>query len=143
MDITSKARKHLGMETTHSLHSTTPGSVSLWPGGVGRNIAEATHRILSNKSSSQIPILVSLVGEDTIGGVLRNELSRIGMRTDGLILAPGGVSAACSIVLDAEGGLIAGVADMNIIESLEGKEVNLFTLYKTRPYSTPHPHTGH
>jgi len=114
------------METTHSLHSTTPGSVSLSPGGVGRNIAEAAHRILSNKSGSQTPVLISIVGEDIMGGVLRNELSRIGMRTDGLITIPGKASAVCNMVLDTGGGLITGVADMDIIESLEGKAVSLF-----------------
>jgi pseudouridine-5'-phosphate glycosidase/pseudouridine kinase len=125
MDITSRALKQPGMETTHSLHSTTPGSVSLSPGGVGRNIAEATHRILSKKSGSQAPVLVSLVGEDTMGEVLWNELSRIGMRTDGLIPIPGSTSAVCNMVLDTEGGLVTGVADMDIIESLEGKTVGL------------------
>lgn len=125
MDITSRAHEQPGMQTT-PLHSTTPGSVSLSPGGVGRNIAEATHRILSKKSGSQNPVLVSLVGEDVIGGVLRNELSRIGMRTDGLISTPGKASAVCNMVLDTEGGLITGVAGMDIIESLEGKTVSHF-----------------
>ena len=125
MDITSRARRQPGMKTTHSLHSTTPGSVSVSPGGVGRNIAEATHRILSKKSGSQTPVLVSLIGEDTMGGVLRNELSRIGMRTDGLIPIPGKASSVCNMMLDTEGGLITGVADMDIIESLEGDTVSL------------------
>ena len=116
------------MKTTHSLHSTTPGSVSVSPGGVGRNIAEATHRILSKKSGSRTPVLVSLIGEDTMGGVLRNGLSRIGMRTDGLIPIPGKASSVCNMVLDTEGGLITGVADMDIIESLEGDTVSLLPL---------------
>lgn len=125
MDITSRTRKQPAMETTHSSHSTTPGSVSLSPGGVGRNIAEATHRILSRKSGSQTPVLVSVVGEDIMGGVLRDELSRIGIRTDGLIPIPGGASAVCNIMLDTEGGLITGVADMDIVESLEGEAVSI------------------
>jgi len=124
MDVTSRARKQPGMETTHSLHSTTPGSVSLSPGGVGRNIAEAAHRIISKEAGPQAPVLVSLVGEDIMGRVLRDELSLIGMRTDGLILAPGKSSAVCNMVLDTEGGLITGVADMDIIESLEGNAVS-------------------
>lgn len=123
MDITSRACKQPGLESTHSLHSTTPGSVSLSPGGVGRNVAEATHRILSKTSSSQAPVLVSLVGEDIMGRVLRDELSRIGMRTDGLISTPEKTSAVCNMVMDTEGGLIAGVADMDIVESLEGKAI--------------------
>ena len=128
MDITSRARRQPSMKTTHSLHSTTPGSVSVSPGGVGRNIAEATHRILSKKSGSQTPVLVSLIGEDTMGGVLRNELSRIGMRMDGLIPIPGKASSVCNMVLDTEGGLITGMADMDIIESLEGDTVSLLPL---------------
>jgi len=125
MDITSRARKQPGTETTHSLYSTTPGLVSLSPGGVGRNIAEATHRILSKKSGPQTPVLVSLIGDDIMGGVLRNELSRIGMRTDGLVPILGKASAVCNMVLDTEGGLITGVADMDIIESLEGTAVSI------------------
>ena len=117
------------MEATHSSHSTTPGSVLLSSGGVGRNIAEAAHRILSKETSPQTPVLVSLVGEDIVGGVLREELSRMGIRTDGLISAPARASAVCNMVLDAEGGLITGVADMDIIESLEGETAS--------PPSTP------
>lgn len=132
MDITSRVRRQTGMEKTHSLHSTAPGSVSLSPGGVGRNIAEATHRILSKKSSSQAPVLVSLIGDDNMGGVLRNELSRTGMRTDGLIPILGKASAVCNMVLDTEGGLVTGVADMDIIESLESKTVNI-SLFTTQP----------
>lgn len=128
MDVTSRAHKQSGMGTTHSSRSTTPGSVSLSPGGVGRNIAEATHRILFKKHSSPAPVLVSLVGEDIVGGVLRDELSRVGMRTSGLILTPGKASAVCNMVMDGEGGLITGVADMDIIESLEGKAVSFSTL---------------
>lgn len=124
MDITSRARKQ-PVKTTHSLHSTAPGSVSLAPGGVGRNIAEAAHRILSKKSDPQTPVLISLVGEDTIGKVLHDELSRIGMRTDGLIIDSGKASAVCNMVMDTGGGLITGVADMHIIESLEGNAVSL------------------
>lgn len=128
MDITSRASKRPGMETTHCLHSTTSGSVYLSPGGVGRNIAEAAHRILSKEHGSQAPVLVSLVGEDIIGGVLRDELSRMDMRTDGLIPVPEKTSAVCNMVMDTEGGLVTGVADMDIIESLEGTAVSLSLL---------------
>jgi len=61
-------------------------------------VPEATHRILSKKSGSQAPVLVSLTGEDITGGVLQNELSRTGMITDGLISIPGEVSAVFNMV---------------------------------------------
>jgi pseudouridine-5'-phosphate glycosidase/pseudouridine kinase len=99
--------------------------VSLSPGGVGRNIAEATHRILSRSPALRYPFWYHLFGEDIMGGVLQNELSRIGMRTDGLIPIPGKASAVCNMVLDTEGGLLTGVADMDITESLEAKAVSL------------------
>jgi len=88
------------------------------------------HRILSKKSGSQTPVLVSLIGEDITGGALQNELSRTGMRTGGSVPIPGEVSATCNIVPNTEEGLLASVADIDIIESLEGKAVSLssFTL---------------
>ena len=75
-------------------------------------------------------MLVTLVGEDTVGDVMRNELWRIGMRTNGLIPIPGKASDVRNVALDTEGGLITGVADMGIIESLEGKAIglSLFTI---------------
>ena len=60
-----------------------------------------------------------------MGGVLRNELSRIAIRTGGLIPIPGEASTVCNMVLDTEGGLFTGAADMDIIESLEGETVDL------------------
>jgi len=116
------------MEATHSLHLATPGSVSLSPGGVGGNITKATHRILSKKYGSRAPVLVSLIGVDIVGGVPRNEPSRTGMRTDGLVSIPGNACAACNTALDAEGGMLTCVADIDIIESLEGEAVNRVVL---------------
>ena len=118
MDITSRARKQPILRTRRLQVR------CLSPGGVVRNITETTHRVLSKKFGSQAPVLVSLIGEDVVGGVLRNELSRIGTRTDGLIPIPGKVSAVWNMVLDAE-GLLTDVANVDIIESLEGKAASL------------------
>jgi len=60
-----------------------------------------------------------------MGGVLRNEPTRIGARADGLITIPGKTSAVRNMVLDTGGGLTTGVADMDIIEPLGGKTVSL------------------
>ena len=46
-----------------------------------------------------------------MGGVPRNEPSRTGTRTDGLVSISGNACAVCNTVLDAEGGLLTGVAD--------------------------------
>jgi len=73
--------------------------------------------------------------------VLRNELSRIGLRPDGLIPIPGKASALCDMVLDAGGGHFTDVANMDVVESLKGKTVSLslFTINRTnRPIRVGH-----
>ncbi|KIP11376.1 hypothetical protein PHLGIDRAFT_472924 [Phlebiopsis gigantea 11061_1 CR5-6] len=117
VDVTARAT-----DTDASLgkHSTSPGTVTTSLGGVGRNIAEAAHRILTTSSPS-LPystVLVSPVGDDAFGRLLVEETSRLGMRADGLVTADSSRSAVCNIVLDGAGNLVGGVADMGIIESL-------------------------
>ena len=94
-------------------------------GGVARNIAEASHRILTSRSSqpSTATMLVSPIGDDAFGRVLLDEMQRIGMRTDGLTQRHGAQTAVCNMVLDSSGNLIGGVADMDIIRSLDGETV--------------------
>ena len=125
-------RKQSGMATTHSLHSTTPGSAPDPPGGAGGNNTEARDCILSKKSGSQAPALVSLTGED-IMGLLQNELSWIGMGPDRLIPIVRKASTLRNVVLDAGGGIFTDVADMDIIESLKGKAASL-SPFTVQPY---------
>jgi len=114
MDLTSHSSQPL------SPRSTTPGSIYLTPGGVGRNIAEAAQNLLPPKSV----MLVSALGTDApnvpdaVGKMLLLEMVQTGMRTDGLIQLDGERSAACSLVLEGEGDLVNGVADMSIVERL-------------------------
>lgn len=101
-------------------HSTSPGTVGLHLGGVGRNVAEAAHRISMSKFQAQpsATILVSSVGDDSLGRLLLEETQRMGMRTDGIVITRQR-SAVCNMVLDGSGNLIGGVADMNIVQSME------------------------
>jgi pseudouridylate synthase / pseudouridine kinase len=94
-------------------------------GGVGRNIAEATHRLLTSNSQDWLSatLLVSVVGVDPFCDLLQNKMKEIGMRTDGLI-ASGMQTAVCNMVLDPDGALVGGVADMDAIQSLDGYEVS-------------------
>lgn len=94
-------------------------------GGVGRNIAEAAHRILALHSSamSTATVLLSHIGDDAFGRILSNEMHRTGMRIDGLIQKFGSRSAVCNLVLDSTGNLTGGVADMDIIRSLDSAAV--------------------
>jgi pseudouridine-5'-phosphate glycosidase/pseudouridine kinase len=123
VDITAQST----LPSTTSAHSTSPGGVSLSLGGVGRNVAEAAHRMLSSTSGLRDPVqLVSAVGDDAFGRLLKEEMGRMGMRLDGLIEA-GTSTAVCNLVLDAEGALIGGVADMGIVEQLGGPKARFRT----------------
>ncbi|KAG0708811.1 Indigoidine synthase A like protein-domain-containing protein [Suillus ampliporus] len=110
--------------------STSPGKVSLSLGGVGRNIAEAAHRVISSYGSefSAATLLVSPVGDDSFGRLLSEETRMLGMRTDGLIPVHGGRSPVCSLLLERSGGLRAGVADMDLVRNMDGHMAREFIL---------------
>ena len=112
MDIT--AQELPGINADFAKQSTVPGHVRVTSGGVGRNIAEATHRILKARSSSLSSILLAPIGKDVFGEILSKELSNAGMRTDGLLEYFDEKSAVCNLVLDGQGALVYGVADMDI-----------------------------
>ena len=130
IDITSST------STALSPRSTTPGSIFVSPGGVGRNIAEAAQNLLPPQSVQ----LVSIIGRhtdssdrneaDELGKLLIAEMERAGLRNDGLVLSPSDNSstAACSLMLEKEGDLAAGVADMAIVENLTGDMVRVLSI---------------
>ncbi|KAI0274834.1 indigoidine synthase A-like protein [Gloeopeniophorella convolvens] len=121
VDVISQANATFNGDTSRGVHSTSPGSVTVHLGGVGRNVAEAAHRTLGTSMSTTL--LVSSIGDDSFGRLLHEEMGRIGMRTDGLVTSPTARSAVCNMVLDSTGNLIGGVADMDIIRSLEPENV--------------------
>ena len=113
MDLTSHSSLPL------SPRSTTPGSICLTPGGVGRNVAEAAQNLLAKDEV----MLVSALGAedqltDAVGRMLLSEMEVAGMRTDGLGTMEGERTAACTLVLEGNMDLVNGVADMGIIEKL-------------------------
>ncbi|KIR26025.1 indigoidine synthase A family protein [Cryptococcus deuterogattii LA55] len=120
IDLTSTSTQSLVPRTT------TPGQVFVSPGGVGRNIAEAAQNLLPSNSVQ----LVSAYGSvsrtpesntaepDAFGKLLLFELAAAHMRTDGLVGKEGRNTAVCSLTLEKDGDLVAGVADMGIVETL-------------------------
>lgn len=104
-------------ESALAAHSTIPGSVSLTLGGVGRNIAEAAHRLSPSDTK-----LLSAIGDDSFGRLLLSELDKMGLRTDGLIKCPGRTSV-CNMTFDSKGHLVNGVADMDVIAELNEEKV--------------------
>ncbi|KAG6862362.1 hypothetical protein C0995_011802 [Termitomyces sp. Mi166 len=119
VDVTAQA---LGMKENLKNHSTSPGTIFLSLGGVARNVAEASHRILSARSSHLSPILVSPIGNDAFGRLLVEETIQFGMRVDGFI-SSNRRTAVCNMFLDNDGGLTSGIADMDITAELEADTV--------------------
>jgi pseudouridine-5'-phosphate glycosidase/pseudouridine kinase len=112
IDITTRPSIPLQPRTT------TPGSILLTPGGVGRNIAEATQNLLPSGSVQLVSMIgTSTEGVDGFGKVLKLEMEGSGMRVDGLVEMEGR-TAGCTLSLGMEGDLNDGVADMGIIEGL-------------------------
>lgn len=124
VDVVSQANAISDAGGSHGRQSTSPGTVGLHLGGVGRNIAEAAYRVSTSRFQAQpsATALVSSVGDDALGRLLLEEMRRIGVRTDGVVMAHQR-SAVCNMVLDSSGDLIGGVADMDIIKSIQPETV--------------------
>lgn len=77
---------------------------------------------------SHASVLLSPVGEDAFGRLLVEETERLGMRTDGLLPLQSQRSAVCNMVLDGVGNLMSGVADMDVILSLDNEVVSCYLM---------------
>ncbi|KAG6856639.1 hypothetical protein H0H87_002229 [Tephrocybe sp. NHM501043] len=117
VDISAQA---LGDNKVLTARSTAPGHVSLSLGGVARNIAEASHRLLSASGAIPrlTPVLVSPIGDDAFGRLLIKETTELGMRVDGFVQSSK-PTAVCNMVIDSNGDLIGGIADMDIVKALK------------------------
>ena len=131
VDIISKANPSSDGSFPHK--TTVSGSVTSSLGGVARNVAEAAHRILyaSGPSNKDTVLLISPVGADPFGNMVRDGVSALGMRTDGILVSQiaGEASslprtAVCNMVLDGKGDLMAGIADMDVTHSLSFSDVS-------------------
>ncbi|KAI8906394.1 Indigoidine synthase A like protein-domain-containing protein [Gorgonomyces haynaldii] len=89
------------------LKTSTPGHIQESLGGVGRNMAEACHRLGGN------PLFFSVVGRDMAGNAILEQLQSFGMDTS-CISQEDGNTARYNAFLDENGDLIGAVADMHI-----------------------------
>ncbi|KAI9176145.1 hypothetical protein H9P43_006510 [Blastocladiella emersonii ATCC 22665] len=100
-------------------HSSYPGSVAQTPGGVGRNIAEAMHRV------GATPTLVSAVGDDLAGQMLTSSTAALDMPTDGIAVVPGHGTAVYNALHTRSGELVTAVADMGILHRVRANAAHL------------------
>ncbi|KAE8226114.1 hypothetical protein CF319_g1255 [Tilletia indica] len=131
VDISARARDTSISQSTATTH---PGQISLSPGGVARNIAEAASRLSSASSlgsSTSIVKLIAPIADDAFGTFLLDEAERAGMRQDGFYIVKRPSAAAdrqeehsgdeqlvprtavCSLSLNSEGNLLHGIADFD------------------------------
>ena len=106
-----------GGKHSFSTGTSNVGTCSQALGGVGKNVAEAATR-------RGVPtLLISAVGSDVAGDTLVSAAAAAGMRTDGIVALDGRRSGAYVAVHDTAGGLVCGVADMDVFNDLEWENV--------------------
>ena len=106
MDIGGRAANAL------QLRDSNPGTVSLRPGGVGRNIAHDL-RLLGAEVS-----LVSAVGEDAFGRELLASCEALGLDMSMTLRRPRERSSTYLYVTDDGGDMLLAVSDMDIVDRI-------------------------
>lgn len=141
IDITATEQQAIIGQSHLIAKSTAPGKIAMTVGGVGRNIAEAAHKILSSDLTPcpLATLLLSPIGDDGFARSLIDEHRRLGMRTEGFISSPNHRTAVCNMVLDASGALIGGVADMDIIRDFGQEQVSSFLTSAVSSLTSPRP----
>jgi pseudouridine kinase len=82
------------------------------PGGVARNVAENLARLGFQTQ------LFGVLGADSASQTILNQLHSIGVDTDACLVDTSGNTGSYTAVLDANGQLVIGMADMAITEQL-------------------------
>jgi pseudouridine kinase len=90
-----------------------PGSLTLAPGGVGRNIAENLARLGSRVE------LISVLGDDGFSARLEDSCAAIGIGLGGCLRLADAPTSQYLCILDSDGGLVGAVAAMDSIDRLD------------------------
>ncbi|OEE57438.1 kinase [Enterovibrio norvegicus FF-454] len=90
-----------------------PGNISHSAGGVGRNIAENLARLGTDVK------LISVVGDDTYGSMVRDITRRAGVDVRGVSVLENETTSTYLSLLDHDGDMLAAVADMSILDKLD------------------------
>src|SRR4051812_23232396 len=98
--------------------SSNPGATAIAHGGVGRNVAENLARLGS-------PVrLIGVVGQDDAGSALLDQLGLLDVALRGVRRSADCATGTYTAVLDHDGGLVIGVADMAATDSLGPEDVS-------------------
>lgn len=111
MDLVGRAGSTLEMGTSN------PGTLRISPGGVARNIAENLARLGADT------VLVTVLGEDQQGELIRDTAGGAGVRIDPVIAPAGTETGAYLAVLDQKGRFQLGLDDMGLIGHLTARAI--------------------
>ena len=99
------------------------GYVQHTHGGAGRNVCECLGRVWRDADSAKEddgrPVFASVVGHDATGKAICSALDDIGVDTSHVKIMPGQRTAIYNAVLDADGDLVAAIADMDILDNID------------------------
>lgn len=100
------------------LATSNPATITRSPGGVACNVARNLARL-----GAEV-VLCSLVGSDDAATALRETLGREGVDDSGLLTYPRLPTAGYLAVLEPNGNLMIGIADMSIYDAVDAAWVN-------------------
>lgn len=110
-DLIGRPHGELQMGTSN------PGSLRFSLGGVARNVAENLAQLGAET------VLITALGDDQQGEMIREQAARVGMTIDPVLAGPGSVTGAYLAVLDQAGGLRLGLDDMAAIRRLNPRAI--------------------
>lgn len=94
------------------MRDSNPGTLHLSMGGVMRNILDNLCRL------GQRCELISAVGDDAYGQMLKSGCEALGIGTKGLITRCGHTSSSYISILDNEGDMLMAMSDMRVLNTL-------------------------
>ena len=104
-------------ETRLRKGDSNPGTVSVSPGGVARNVAESATRLGIDCR------LITVIGDDSNGDLIAGTAQRDGIDVTGVIRLAGQRTSTYVSVFDERGQLGAGISDMEIMEQLDAERL--------------------
>lgn len=95
------------------MRDSNPGQLHLSMGGVMRNIVDNLARLGEHCE------LISAVGDDAYGDMLRSGCQALGIGTKGLITRPGHSSSSYISIMDSAGDMLVAMSDMRILKEMD------------------------
>lgn len=92
------------------MHDSNPGHMNSSAGGVTRNVCENLARLGADVR------LISAVGDDVYGEMIRRECTAAGIGLSELCIAPGCTSSTYISILDEHGDMLVALSDMTVLQ---------------------------